>query len=252
MFIYMKVFVYTLVVVFAFSCAQKVVNDDLNKSKAAAKHIDAAKAYIDEGNTRKGLYHLQKSEEFQDKSLDLFHTYAMLYRFEGDAEREKYYYKKALREDRSNSQVKNNYGSFLCFHNEADKGIKLLEDATNDYAYMGRAEAYVNRGLCELVLEKPELAEKSFQQALRLNTQSSRPLIELADIYFKRGDLRLADMYFQQFANQSSMQNARSLWLGIQIAHNKGDENTVASYGLALEKRFPSSSEYQAYLEFKQ
>src|SRR6056297_2656693 len=103
---YMKLFVYVLMVVFAFSCAKKVVDPDLDKSKAAEKHLDAAKAYIAEGNTRKGLYHLQKSQEFEKKSMNLFHTYAMLYRAEGDTNREEYYYKKALREDRDNSQVK--------------------------------------------------------------------------------------------------------------------------------------------------
>lgn len=233
------------------SCAQKLVNDGIDKSEAAQRYVDAAKAYIEDKNTRKALEHLKRAESFEKKSVELFHTYALLYHLENDVEREEYYYKKALAQDKNNSQVKNNYGGFLCRHDKASKGIKLLKDASEDYAYASRSEAYINRGLCELVLENKEAAEKSFQQSLRLGTQSSQPYYELAKIYFEKEDAKAANMYYLQFVNKAARQDAQSLWLGIRIANLKGDQNAVSSYALSLQKFFPKSKEYELYKQMK-
>jgi type IV pilus assembly protein PilF len=230
------------------SCAQKLVNNDIDKSEAAKRYVEAAKAYIEEQNTRKALEHLKKSESFEAKSAELFHTYALLYRIEGDIKRQEYYYKRALREDKKDSRVKNNYGSFLCHHGKAKKGLRLLKDATKDYQYANRADAFINRGACELTLEDSESAEDSFQQSLRLGTQSSRPLLELSDIYFKKNNLDVAGRYYQQFVSKVAQQSARSLLLGAKIAKAQGDENAAASYGFSLQKRFPNSKETQHYL----
>lgn len=247
----LRVTLLTLLSLLFTQCSKQLVNDTLNKEEAAKRYLDAAKAYIDERNTRKALAHLQKSETFQNKSAELFHTYALLYKVEGDAEREEIYYKKALRMDKNDSRTKNNYGSFLCLHDKPQKGIKYLIEASEDYAYNGRAEAFVNRGVCELTLKDEKAAEYSFQQALRLTTQSIIPLIELADIYFKRNDFRVANLYYQQFVAKTPQQNARTLWLGIQIARSQNDKNAESSYGLFLQKQFPNSGEYQAYLKLK-
>lgn len=232
-------------------CTKQLVNDKVNKEEAAKKHLDAAKVYIDKRNTRKALEHLQKSAQYNHKSAELFHTYALLYKVEGDAKHEELYYKKALGVDKNDSRTKNNYGSFLCFHNKASKGIRYLTEASEDYAYNGRAESFVNRGVCELTLKDEVSAEHSFQQSLRLNTDSIVPLIELADIYFKKNDFRLANLYYQQFLTKSGQQSAHSLWLGIQIARTQNDKNAESSYVLLLEKRFSNSEEYQNYLKSK-
>ncbi len=233
------------------SCAQKLVNENLDKSEAAKRYIQAALAYLEEGHTRKAFLHLQKSESFEKKSVDLFNAYALLYRAEGDERKEETYYKKALGESRNDARTKNNYGSFLCFHDEPEKGVRLLEEATSDYEYPGRAEAFVNKGLCELNLGKKVEAEDSFQQALRLNTSSLRPHLELATLYLEKNDARAANMYYQQYLRQAPQHTARTLWLGIRLAEQRNDSNTVSSYSLQLQKMFPNSKEYKEYLALK-
>lgn len=231
------------------ACAEKLVNDKIDKNEASQRYIAAAEAYIEDGDTRKALEHLKTAESYQKKSAELFHAYALLYHLEKDTKREEYYYRKALRQDKNNSQVKNNYGSFLCAHDRAKKGVKLLAEASEDYSYVSRADAYINRGICELSLGDKKSAESSFQESLRLGTQSPRPLLELSNIYLEKGDIASADMYYQQFVNKIGKQDAKSLWLGIRIADMKGDQNAVSSYGLSLQKFFPGSPEYKLYLE---
>ncbi len=230
------------------SCAQRLVGKEVDSDLVAQKYIEAAKAYIEENNTRQALSHLKKAETYQSKSVELFHTYALLYRLEGDSEREEFYYKKALREDKHDSRVKNNFGSFLCYHKKSKKGLKLLREATEDYSYEGRAESFVNRGVCELSFERPVEAEKSFQQALRLNAKSRLPYIELAKIYLDKNEIASADHYYQQFVARVAQQDPRSLLIGVKIAQQKKDNDAVSSYGLNLQKRFPNSPEYEEYL----
>lgn len=229
-----------------------MVDPSIDTAEAAKRHIEAGKGYIDERNTRQALVHLHKAEKYQSKSVDLFHAYALLYRLEGDVDREEYYYKKALKEDKYNSRIKNNYGIFLCHHGNAKKGVKLLRDASSDYQYPGRAESYVNLGMCELSLSDTQSAEKSFQQSLRLNAQSTLPYIELANIYFTQNDINSAYLYYQQFVSKVSQQNARSLLLGIKITQGIGEENGALDYVMSLQKHFPDSEEYKEYLTLSQ
>ncbi len=230
------------------ACAQKPVNNNLNEAKAAERNIIAAKAYMEKNNTRKALTHLQKAERFESKSVELFLAYAFLYKIENDPKREEHYYRKALSVDKKNSRVKNNYGSFLCFHDETKKGLRFLTDASEDYFYQSRAEAYINRGLCEKVMGDLTAAEKSFQQSIRLNTRSSEPFLELSAIYFEKNDLHLASMYHRQYMNNQSQQDVRALLLGAKIAKGQQDNTALRNYGLLLEKLYPNSSEYKEYL----
>lgn len=229
------------------SCAKQLVGKGIDKSAAAKSHVSAALAYIEEGNSREALRHLQKAESFEEKSSELFHTYALMYSRESDYEQEGRYFKKALKADKKNAKVLNNYGAFLCRQGSHQKGLKLLQKASEDYSYSGRAEAFVNRGVCELSSEDKELAEKSFQQALRLSSRSLIPYIELAEIYYDKNEIKLSRMYYQQFINKVSSKSARSLWLGIRIENKLGDKNAMSSYALALKSLYPDSSEYKAY-----
>ena len=251
----MKFFYRSMVLLFVLllssACAQILVNDNVDKSEAAKRYIEAALAHLEQGDIRKAFAHLQKSESLEKKSVELFNAYALLYRAEGDDRKEEIYYKRALRESKNDARTKNNYGIFLCFHDEPAKGLKLLDEATNDYQYSGRAEAFVNKGLCELNIGKKSDAETSFQQALRLNTSSSRPLLELTTLFLEKNDYRTANMYYQQYLSRVSQQSARTLWLGIRLAEQRNDRSTIASYALQLEKMFPKSKEYKEYLKLK-
>lgn len=60
------------------------------------------------------------------------------------------------------------------------------------------------------------------------------------------GNYPVSARYYAGYA-QLSQQNARSLWLGVQLARALDDDNTAASYGLALRNLFPGSAEYQLY-----
>ena len=111
-----------------------------------------------------------------------------------------------------------------------------------------RAEAvpFENMGVVALRLNKPVLAKQHFIRALRLNSNLARANLELAEIYKQEGDNAKAWQYYQAF-DESSVQSARSLLLGIELATANGVRGKAASYGLRLERLYPGSKELKQY-----
>jgi len=87
-FLLTKLFILLVFSTSLMQCAKQLVNDTIDEAEASKRHIDAAKAYLDERNTSKALGHLQKAEKSDKTSVELFPTYALLYHDDGEAKAE--------------------------------------------------------------------------------------------------------------------------------------------------------------------
>jgi type IV pilus assembly protein PilF len=210
-------------------------------------HLALARGYLEKGDLERARGPLESALEIDPKSAEAHILLAIVYQAQGEddklVERE---YKIALRHAPESSQALNNYGTFLFARGRYEEARERLEKAVLDPAYPRRAQAYENLGLCELRLGDTEAADLSFQRSLRLNSALARSNLELADLHFIAGNHPIAIRYYAAFA-QLSQQNARSLWLGVQLALIFDDQDTAASYGLALRNLYPGSAEYQQY-----
>ena len=210
-------------------------------------HLALSRGYLEKGDLERARGPLESALKIEPRSAEAHVLLAIVYQAQGEddklVERE---YRTALRHAPESSQALNNYGTFLFARGRYEEAHEQLEKAIIDPAYPRRAQAYENLGLCQLRLGATEAAELSFQRALRLNSSGARSNLELADLYFTAGNHPIAIQYYAAFA-QMSQQNARSLWLGVQLARILDDQDTAASYGLALRNLYPGSAEYQQY-----
>lgn len=74
--------------------------------------------------------------------------------------------------------------------------------------------------------------------------------MQLGDIYYGMGDYDKSYKYLALFL-KNNQPTAESLWLGVRLATQRGDRNSVTSYGLLLKSQFPNSKQYQEYLTRK-
>ena len=210
-------------------------------------HLALARGYLEKSDLERARGPLEAALELDPKSAEAHVLLAIVYQAQGEddklVERE---YTVALRHAPESSQARNNYGTFLFARGRYEEAREQLEQAVKDPAYPRRAQAYENLGLCELRLGDTDAAELSFQRSLRLDSALARSNLELADLYFIAGNHPIAIQHYASFA-QLSRQTARSLWLGVQLARILDDQDTAASYGLALRNLYPGSAEYQQY-----
>ncbi|WP_228254788.1 type IV pilus biogenesis/stability protein PilW [Aquirhabdus parva] len=161
------------------------------------------------------------------------------------------YFKKAIALKDDFAQARNNYGVFLSSRKRYAEAYTQFELAGSQLGYTERYAALENLGLTAEVLGKPAEAQQAFTQALQANRNSLVARFELAQIFLGQNRVQAArslyDEYLQLLGGQP--QSARSLWLGMRIAHQTQDMGRLQSLAERLQLSYPNSPEYQHYNE---
>jgi type IV pilus assembly protein PilF len=123
-----------------------------------------------------------------------------------------------------------------------------LRKASEDRIYAKRSQVFENLGMCYKELNRKKEAEEAFTRSIQLNPAQNRALLEMTDIRFKQRNYVESQSFYTRY-NKVAGHNAKSLWLGIQLARIFNKEDEVASYALLLKNVFPASPEYKAFLD---
>jgi type IV pilus assembly protein PilF len=122
----------------------------------------------------------------------------------------------------------------------------MLQRAASVPSAGGPAKPLISLGACELRQGHSAEAEKNLKAALGYDRNNPVANINLALVFYRRGDFAQAQQYAQR-VNNSQFVNAQSLWLGARIAHRQGDGRAQDALGAQLRSRFPDSRELSAY-----
>lgn len=218
----------------------------IDKDRVIASQVQLAKAYIQARQPSQARKPLEKALDYDSRSGDAYSLLAMVNQLEGEKELAEKSFRKAIRYSDDASDVHNNYGAFLYAEGRYEEALNQLEKAASNVHYPRRSRSYENMGLVALKIGKKELAQQYFKKGIRLNRRLPRAHLELADMLFNQQKYAQSKDHYQQF-KQLARQNARSLWLGVQIAKVFDDNDVVASYGLQLKKMYPGSKELKQY-----
>ena len=85
-------------------------------------------------------------------------------------------------------------------------------------------------------------AEENLKFALRLNPQSPKSLLAMAQLSFDKQKYATARKYYYDYL-ENSRQSPESLWLGILLENRSGNKNRMASYKVLLKGKYPDSKE---------
>lgn len=223
-----------------------VFGQKVSKKKAVDSYVQAALDYLRRGDAQNAERHLKKALALDKDSPKVHHALALAFEMDGEYELARKQFKEALRLDPNFTQARNNYAAFLFRRGEYKKSCEEMRKVTLDTLYDNRTAAFANLGICEQKLGEPGAAKAAFKRAVAMDHTYTPALIELAAIDLQQGNFTEAQNYYDDYRSLTK-QNARSLWIGIQLADHFGDKNAFASYALALRNLYPHSPEYQAY-----
>ena len=204
--------------------------------------LDLARANLREGNYERARDPLERALRIDPDSVEAHVLYAVLSNGEGEPDIAEDYFRKAVRLGPENSQALSNFGSYLIARGRPEEALPLLKRAVQDPGYLQRSQAYENLGIASKRTGDLEGAQRAFVRAVSLDPNQARSSLELAELAYKNGDYADAEDFYNGF-RRNAKQSARSLCLGMQIASQLEDRDSVASYALALKNLYPNSTQ---------
>jgi type IV pilus assembly protein PilF len=226
--------------------------EEASPEKALTQRVSLARQYIGSGNWDAAKRNLELATQIDDNNAEVYEAFGLVYQSTGEYELAEENFKKAINLDKNCSRCRNNYAAFLYSKERYEEAEKQLNHVVKDTLYSGRPNAFVNLGLCRLKLFDTQGAEEAFVRALSMDRANQVALLEVAQIRYDASDYNTANQYYATYlATASRGQSPRGLRMGIRLARATGDQDTAASYALALSSRYPKSAEYQAYQRMK-
>lgn len=212
--------------------------------KAAEINMRLGLNYMQRGDYAIALDKLQKALKQNPNLPSAHNTIALLYQRLGENDKAEAHFLEAVERAPEYSEAQNNFGVFLCQQGRyEDAEVRFLKAVENPL-YNSKAMALENAGLCINRVPDPEKAESYFREALQLQPDLSKSLLQMATISYQQQNYLQARAYIQRY-QQAANWTAQALLLAIKTENKLNDKNAVSSYSLILRSRFPDSDEMQ-------
>lgn len=223
--------------------------------QALRDYLQLATGYLEQNDLASSKRHLSNAAAIDPNSSELHAIWGLVYSTEGDTRLAEQSFEHALRMDSRNSKARNNYAAFLFSNGRFEDAYTQLERVVEDTEYDGRPQAFENLGLAALRLNRNAEAETAFNRALQLNSNQLRSSLELSALNLANNNVLQARQYYRNYLTVLSFyrlgQNARSLWIGIQLESALGNAQNVQAYGTLLETNFAAAPEYELYKQLR-
>lgn len=216
----------------------------VSEGKALEARVQIAIGYLQTNDTEMAITHLNTALEIDSKSPRVHEVLGIAFQQSGEIELAEKHYKKSLKFDSNYSRGRNNYASFLYAQGRYKESKKQLERVVEDVYYDRRAQAFENLARNMLRLEQYEEAEKTFLRALGLDRRLRESSLELAQLYYDNAEYAKSQKYLDQYLAVSGRSSPRSLLLGVRLATEFDDKDTIASYSMVLKNLYPKSKEF--------
>lgn len=209
---------------------------------AVTANINLGVEYMRQKEYEKALDKLERARKLDPGYYQSYSMLGVLYQRLGQNRQAEDSFKKALSLNGTDSPTLNNYGQFQCEAGHFSEALETFRRASGNPLYETPEIPLTNAGLCALRNKDESGAEQYLRQALVKQPKFRQALLPMIQITYDAGKYLSARGYLQRYL-EIGQHTPRTLWLGIQIERQMGDENAVSSYSLLLRNNFPDSHE---------
>jgi type IV pilus assembly protein PilF len=227
------------------ACANNGASKTGEKSenrKAAETNTALGRQYMDRKQYEIALEKLKRAVAFDQTYAPAHTMLGVLYETIGDPVKAGDEYKQAVRHDPEGGEVNNNYAVFLCSQGDFKKAGPHFETALKDPFYNTKYVAAANAGMCALNNNDLDRAESYLRQSLEYDNAFAPALLPMAQVSYRKQDFFRARAFLQRYESVGQA-NSESLYLGILIESELGDEKAASQYRDNLMDQFPGSPE---------
>jgi len=218
---------------------------EVSLKERAKLHTELAAGYYSRGQMEIALEELTEAKKLDPDSARIYNVYGLIYAVMGEDGKAEANFQRALQLDPQDSEIRHNWGWYLCTHERAKESIVEFDLAIKNPLYKTPEIALVNAGRCSASLGDIAGAEQYFKRALALAPGNPNASYGLALIAYKGARYPEARTWLRPAVLQANPA-PEALYLGVCLERKLGDRQTEMSYTSQLKNRYPDSSETRA------
>lgn len=218
--------------------------DEPEPRKRARIRTELAAGYFEEGKTTVALDEVKQALASDPGYGPALNLRGLAYLRLGELQLARESFERALAVNARDADAAHNLGWLHCQSQAYEQAETQFQRALAVPGYANVAKTQLARGVCLARAGRLPEAEQALQRAFELDP--GNPVVEynLARVLFSRGLLAKAQFHLQRL-NTSPLANAESLWLGLRVERQLGNQLAERSLGEQLRLKFPQSPQRQ-------
>ncbi|BBP01707.1 type IV pilus biogenesis/stability protein PilW [Sulfuriferula nivalis] len=226
-------------------------DDQLTKEQRRARiHTELGAAYFNRGQFAVALDELREALTSDNHYATTYSIMGLVYMELKEEKSAEDNFRRALDLAPNDSDIRNNYGWYLCTRKRYDESVVQFNTALGNPLYSTPERAMTNAGICSLQAGKTEQAEGYLEKSLKLQPNQAQALTKLSEIYFQQGRYFEAKTLIDRFITNNNP-TAEVLWLGVRVARKQNNKDAEASFAQQLRGMFADAPETQLLLQGK-
>jgi type IV pilus assembly protein PilF len=224
---------------------------NFDQLKASKTRVSLGLTYLKNGNFSQAKFNLDKALEFAPRSADA--NFAMAYYYQNVSENElaEKSYQFAMDLEPKNANIANSYGAFLCQNGNYEKAKKYFLKAVNTSRYNSSAETYENLAVCSRSQGRPEDAIEYLRSAVNHQPGRANSLFLLARSLIEVKQWQEARLILRRY-EKISQSSSQSLLMAMNIERGTGNEVAAKGYLDMLLKIYPNDAATQLMITEQQ
>jgi len=208
----------------------------------AQLRAEIAAAYFERGQLDVALQELAEAVKLDPRNPKIYNVYGLVYTVLGEAAQAQQNFQKALDLAPNDSEIRQNWGWYLCTHGRAKESIAEFETAVRNPLYKTPDVSLANAGKCAASIGETARAEEFFKRALAIAPNNMVAGYNLSLLAYRERKYADARTYMRRVMAQTSPP-PEALYLGMCIERKLGDKQSETSYVSQLKNRHPQSAE---------
>jgi type IV pilus assembly protein PilF len=219
-------------------CTSQTQDQNFDQRKAAKTRVSLGLTYLENGNFSQAKFNLDKALKFAPRSADANFAMAYYYQSVSELELAENAYQFAMDLEPKNANIANSYGAFLCQNGDYEKAKEYFLKAVNTSSYVSSAETYENLALCNQKQGQPEDTIHYLRSAVNHQPRRASSLYLLAQSLIEIQQWQEARVILSRYEKTSQI-SPQSVLMAMEIESGIGNDSAAKNYLDMLIKLFP-------------
>ena len=219
-----------------------IKSPEVSPKDRAALHADLGAGYYERGRMDVAIEELTEAQTLDPTNPRIYNYFGLVYAMLGENAKAEQNFQRALSLAPEDSDVRHNWGWYLCSNDRPRESIPEFEIALRNPFYKTPEIALTNAGRCSVAFGDIAGAEAYYRRALARSPTNAPAMYGLALLAFRAGRLDEARGYTKRMA-QLPAPAPEALFLGMCVERKAGDRAAEALYVTQLRNRYPDSTE---------
>jgi type IV pilus assembly protein PilF len=216
----------------------------------AQLHTDLGLGYYERGQMDIALEELNEALKLDPDNVKAHNVVALVYTILGEDAKAEQSFARALSIAPQDSEVRANWGFYLCTHGRAKESIAEFDEAVKNPLYKTPEVALANAASCSASIGEIQRAEAYYRRALALAPNNASAAVGLSRLFYDQRRYPDARERLRSVVSQTTP-SPDALYLAMCIERRLSDKASETAYATQLRNRYPNSPEAKALVTAK-